>query len=102
MSQLFNRTSGQGVISPNSHLGTTWVVMVGIVALLTLIGTPVVSAGQTPTESVKSTIDDVIHLLNNDALKQPSHAVERRQKIEHVIRQRVSYEDMARIALGVP
>jgi phospholipid transport system substrate-binding protein len=102
MSQLFNRTSGQGVISPNTHLGTTWVVMVGIVALLALIGTPVVSAEQTPTESVKSTIDDVIHLLNNDALKQPSHAVERRQKIEQIVRQRVSYEDMAKLALGTP
>jgi phospholipid transport system substrate-binding protein len=73
-----------------------------MVALLVLIGTPVVSAEQTPTESVQSTIDGVIYILNNDALKQPSHAVERRQKIEHVIRQRVSYEDMARIALGVP
>ena len=102
MSQLFNRTSGQGVISPNSHLGTTWVVMVGIVALLTLIGTPVAAAEQTPTESVKSTIDDVIHLLNNDELKQPSHAVERRQKIEQIVRQRVSYEDMAKLALGTP
>ncbi|MEK9140804.1 MAG: ABC transporter substrate-binding protein, partial [Nitrospirota bacterium] len=29
-------------------------------------------------------------------------SVERRQKIEHVIRQRVSYEDMARRALGQP
>ena len=102
MNQLFNRTSSHGSISFNGHLGTTWVVMIGMVALLVLIGTPVVSAEQTPTESVQSTIDGVIHILNNDALKQPSHAVERRQKIEHVIRQRVSYEDMARIALGVP
>jgi len=53
MSQLFNRTSG-----------TTWVVMIGIVALLVLIGTPIVSAEQTPTESVQSTIDGVIHILN--------------------------------------
>jgi phospholipid transport system substrate-binding protein len=102
MSQLFNRTSGQGAISPNTHLGTTWVVMIGIVALLVLIGTPVVSAEQTPTESVQSTIDGVIHILNNDALKQPSRAVERRQKIEHVIRQRISYGDMAKRALGMP
>ena len=102
MSQLYTRTSSQGSLSPNRRLGPTWAVIAGMVALLVLIGTPVVSAEQTPTESVQSTIDGVIYILNNDALKQPSHAVERRQKIEHVIRQRVSYEDMARIALGVP
>jgi phospholipid transport system substrate-binding protein len=102
MSQLFNRTSNQGSISPNGHLGTTWVVMIGMVALLVLIGTPVAAAEQTPTESVQRTIEDVIHILNNDELKQPSRSVERRQQIEHVVRQRVSYEDMARLALGVP
>ncbi len=102
MNRLFNRTSSQGSISLNGHLGTTWVVMIGMVALLVLMGTPRVSAEQTPTESVKSTIDDVIHILNNDALKQPSRSVERRQKIEHIIRQRVSYEDMARLSLGMP
>ncbi len=76
MNRLFNRTSSRDPISPNSHLGTTWVVMIGMVALLVLIGTPKVSAEQTPTESVKSTIDDVIHILNNEELKQPSRSVD--------------------------
>jgi phospholipid transport system substrate-binding protein len=102
MSQLFNRTSSLGSISPNKRLGTTWVVMISMVALLALIGTPLVSAEQTPTESVKSTIDDVIHIINDEELKQPSRSVERRQKIEHVVRQRVNYEDMARLAMGMP
>jgi phospholipid transport system substrate-binding protein len=102
MSQLYTRTSGQGSISPNGHLGTTWVVMIGMVALLVWTEAPVDAAEQTPTESVKRTIDDVIHLLNNDELKQPSHAVERRQKIEQIVRQRVSYEDMAKLAMGKP
>ena len=31
MNQLFNRTSNQSSISPNGHLGTTWVVMIGMV-----------------------------------------------------------------------
>ena len=102
MSQLFNHTSNQSSIIPNRHLGPAWVTMIGVVALLVLIGTPVVSAEQTPTESVKSTIDDVIHILNNEELKHPNRSAERRQKIEHVVRQRVSYEDMARLALGMP
>lgn len=102
MSQLlFNRTSSsQGSSYTNRRLGPTWVVMIGMVGLLVLIGTPGVSAEQTPTDSVKRTIDAVIQILNNEELKQPSRFGERRQKIEHVVRQRVSYEDMARLALG--
>jgi phospholipid transport system substrate-binding protein len=62
----------------------------------------VASAEQTATDSVKSTIDEVIHILNSEELNQPGRSGERRQKIEHVIRQRVSYEDMAKRALGWP
>jgi phospholipid transport system substrate-binding protein len=86
-------------MSSESGLGMTC-VMASMVVLL--IGTPVASAEQTATESVKSTIDEVIHILNSEELSRPGRAVERRQKIEQVIRQRVSYEDMAKRALGRP
>jgi phospholipid transport system substrate-binding protein len=56
---------------------------------------------QTPTESVRSTIEDVIHILSNEQLRQPERLTERRQEIERVVRQRVSYEDMAKQALGL-
>ncbi len=69
----------------------TWAVTVGMVMLL--IGTPVASAEQTATESVRGTMDVVIHILNSEELSQPGRSVERRQKIEHVITQRVSYEE---------
>lgn len=75
-------------------------VIAGIIVLL--MGTPVASAEQTATDSVKSTIDEVIHILNSEELNQPGRSGERRQKIEHVMRQRVSYEDMAKRALGWP
>ena len=94
------RGTSQGSISLTTRLGTTRAVMAVMVALLMLIGAISASAEQTPTESVKRTIDNVIQILNTDALKQPSRSVERRQKIEDVVRQRVSYEDMARLALG--
>jgi phospholipid transport system substrate-binding protein len=97
-----NRGTSQGSISPTTRLGTTRAVMAGMVALLVLTATTVASAEQTPTESVKSTLEEVIHILNNEALKQPNRSVERRQKIEQVVRRRVSYEDMARLALGMP
>jgi phospholipid transport system substrate-binding protein len=86
-------------MSSESGLGMTC-VMASMVVLL--IGTPVASAEQTATESVKSTIDEVIHILNSEELSRPGRSVERRQKIEQVIRQRVSYEDMAKRALGRP
>jgi phospholipid transport system substrate-binding protein len=100
--RITNGGISQGSISPHRPLGTIWTLMAGMVAMLMLIGTPAVSAEQTPTESVTRTIDDVIQILNDDALKQRNRAGERRQKIERVVRQRVSYEDMAQRALGRP
>jgi phospholipid transport system substrate-binding protein len=74
--------------------------MVAASLIILLIGAPVASAEQTATESVRSTMDDVIHILISEELNQPGRSVERRQKIEQVIRERVNYEDMAKRALG--
>jgi len=41
-------------------------------------------------------------VLNDDALKQPEQAKERRHEIEEIIKRRLDYEEMARRALGVP
>jgi phospholipid transport system substrate-binding protein len=60
------------------------------------------SMPETPMESVQSTIADVVHILTNEQLKEPEHLMERRQEIERVVRERVSYEDMAKQALGAP
>ena len=77
MNQISNRAAGKGFISFETGLGMIWGVMAGMVVLL--IGTPVASAKQTATESVKSTIDEVIHILKSEELKQPVRSVERRQ-----------------------
>ncbi len=98
MNRISNSAASKGFISSETGLGMICGVIASMVVLL--IGTPVASAEQTATESVKSTIDEVIHILNSEELKQPGRSVERRQKIEQVIRQRVSYEDMAKRALG--
>jgi len=100
MSQIFNRAAGKKSNCSKMNLGMIWGLMASMVVLL--IGIPVASAAQTATESVKSTIDEVIYILNSEELNQPGRSVERRQKIEHVIRQGVSYEDMAKRALGWP
>jgi phospholipid transport system substrate-binding protein len=51
---------------------------------------------------VKRTIADVVRILDNAELKQPTRAMERRQRIEHVVKDRVSYEEMAKRSLGQP
>jgi phospholipid transport system substrate-binding protein len=56
---------------------------------------------QTPMESVRSTIADVVRILTDERLKRAEHMTERRQEIERVLRERVSYEDMAQQALGL-
>jgi len=75
--------------------------------LLTFAGPLTVGAEQQvteqhATEAVKSTIADIIRVLDDDSLKQPEQAEERRHEIEEIIRQRVDYEEMAKRALGAP
>lgn len=60
------------------------------------------STGQNPTEAVKMTITNLMAVLDDDVLKQPERAEERRHKIEDVIRRGVDYEEMAKRALGRP
>lgn len=54
------------------------------------------------TESVKSTITELLSLLENEALRQPDRFEERRQQIARVIRHRVNFEQMAQRSLGAP
>ena len=51
------------------------------------------------TEAVKGTIKDLIRVLDDETLKQPEQAEERRHEIEEIIKYRVDYEEMARRAL---
>ena len=87
-----------------------WISRVGMV---TLIGVMVLSEGHlstaapngiepSATEAVKSTVIDLKHVLNDDDLKQPEQAKERRHEIEEIIKHRVDYEEMAKRALGAP
>ena len=79
----------------------------GIVAGLT-IATPSLAVATTngaessATNAVKGTIKDLIQVLEDEALKQPEQAEERRHRIEDIIKHRVDYEEMARRALGAP
>lgn len=65
-------------------------------------GTRVAPFDYSATESVKSTINDLLFILGNEALKQPGRFDERRQQIEQVIRHRVNFKQMAQRSLGAP
>lgn len=54
------------------------------------------------TEAVKSTITNLLDVLDDESLKQPEMAEERRHEIEAIIKLRVDYEEMAKRALGAP
>lgn len=78
-----------------------WSMVLGMVLWLAPVTPAVAALPQTPTESVRSTIEDVIRILTNEHLRQPDRLAERRQEIERIVRDRVSYEDMAKQALGL-
>lgn len=102
MSQNRVDASDQTSFGSVLRLGMVRTIAASLVAVLVLSGTAVAFIGQTPMESVKGTIAEVIRILNKGELKQADRAMERRQAIERVVRHRVSYEEMAKRALGAP
>lgn len=58
------------------------------------------SSESAATEAVKSTVTALIQVLDDQQLKAPERAEQRRQEIERIVMRRVNYEEMARRALG--
>lgn len=56
--------------------------------------------GGTPTGAVKETVDQVLVVLRDEALKDPAKVVERRAKLEEIIGQRFDYAEMAKRTLA--
>ena len=54
------------------------------------------------TEAVKSTVAELIQVLDDAQLKLPERSEQRRHEIERIVMRRVSYEEMAKRALGAP
>lgn len=55
-----------------------------------------------PTDSMKTTIDEVLRIVGEDELKKPEKAEERRKLLEQVVEARFDYQEMSRRALGAP
>ena len=73
----------------------------GLLLLLSGVATqPAVAGGA--TEAMKSTIDEVLKIVQDKELKQPGRAEERRKRLEQVVGDRFDYQEMSRRALGAP
>jgi len=71
-----------------------------IVGLVFILSPQVALAGP-PTEQVKGTVDQVIKILTDPALKAPAKMQERRAKLRRVIRERFDFSEMAKRSLGI-
>ena len=55
---------------------------------------------ESPTEAVRATVDRVLHLLEDPALKVPAQRMPRRRMLEEVIASRFDYAEMSKRALA--
>jgi phospholipid transport system substrate-binding protein len=74
-------------------------VVAGLMAALVLVAGSVVHAGP-PTDQLKSTIDRVLAILQDPALKAPGKAEERRQKIRAIANEVFDWEETGKRALA--
>jgi len=70
-------------------------------ALLTGIAADRAQAGEA-TEAMRATIGEVLRILADKDLKQPSKANERRQLLEKAVGERFDYQEMSRRSMGAP
>lgn len=75
--------------------GMACLLLLGVVAIQ-----PAMAGGA--TEAMKSTIDEVLRIIQDKELKQPTRLEERRQRLEQVVGDRFDYPEMSRRALGAP
>lgn len=90
--------------SRSSHLirGATCTRSLTVLAWVTvsLLSFSQVWGEGTPTQAVKETINEVLAVLGDQALKDSTRATERREKLEAIIGQRFNYEEMAKRTLA--
>ena len=61
---------------------------------------PSTASAITATEAVKSSIDQVVGLLEDKELKKADRVMERRQRLQKIFNDRFSYEEMSKRSLG--
>ena len=82
--------------------GRRWAIVGVLFALQLFMGAPQPAMAGPATDSVKSTIDEVLKILGDKELKTPSRQNDRRQQLEKVVGARFDYPEMSRRSLGAP
>lgn len=93
------RLCGRGVRVPGGRqwacCAAVWIALVSAAALAAFPEAP-----ESPTEAVRGTVDRVLHLLEDPALKAPAQRMPRRRMLEEVIASRFDYAEMSKRALA--
>ncbi len=75
-------------------------VMAGVMIGCALAWPGAAWSGETATEAIKKSVDTLIGVLSDQALKKPDRVPERRRLMEKIVGERFSYEEMAKRSLG--
>lgn len=88
--------------SPGFRIGLVFFAVLCLSPLIVPRGTTADQAAMeaSATDAVRSTITNLIDVLEDERLKQPELVEERRREIEEIIKRRVDYEEMAMRTLG--
>jgi phospholipid transport system substrate-binding protein len=70
-----------------------------LTVILSLAGTTGLTWAAAPTDAVRGTVDEVIRILSNPALKDPSQKQRILQQVKRVVDGRFDYEEMAKRTL---
>ena len=71
-----------------------------VIGLAMALSLPAILQAATPTESVRETVDNVLAILKDPALKGEQKKKERREKLKEVIYRRFDFTEMAKRSLG--
>ena len=75
---------------------TIWMLLGSLLAA----GYPTMVVAGEPLDKIRQTVDAILDILTNEALKAPERAEERRAKLRQAVLQRFGFEEMARRSLG--
>jgi phospholipid transport system substrate-binding protein len=98
-SEFFRKLLGESIVIESKRsrrrvvLSLPWLVVLCIFV-------PAVLYGGAPTDQVRSTIDQVLEILNNPKLSTQAAKEERRSRLREVIYPRFDFAEMARRSLG--
>ena len=84
----------------DERISQSWLAMLVLVVCIGLAPSSVLAGA--PTDSMKSTIDEVLRIVREKELKQPEKSEERRQLLEKAVSARFDYTEMSKRALGAP